>query len=195
MQYPHVFAHPTRVKLLLAGPDIKRHGDERVFTPRLRSACFRGSLGAALDAHRCDPATAVLVGFNTGSGSGIADVMASWAHDLRAVVAAGYLAIFTCVNDYSDMVGEKLLHSVLGSRVLLPFRRNPFYAVSVWMNPTVAPGQAHPHWSRGNHAVYAVRGLDRARSGEGGESAEAFEARIAELAERLIREQKVTHAP
>jgi hypothetical protein len=43
-------------------------------------------------------------------------------------VRRGFVALFTCANDYSDLRGELLVHQLLASNVVLPPRRNPFKA-------------------------------------------------------------------
>jgi hypothetical protein len=159
----------TSIKLLFAGREVLRHGEERQLHPRLRSACFRGDLADALSAHGCAAASTVLVGFNTGCGSGIESVMVGWAPDLVRVLEAGYLAIFTCANDYSDLQGELRLFDLLGAAHVMEPTRNAFPCAVVSLGEEIERGKLR-EWSRGNSFMYAVKGLhkasvDRARAG------------------------------
>ncbi|KAG8471158.1 hypothetical protein KFE25_009579 [Diacronema lutheri] len=198
IRYPRVFPPPLRLKLLLAGREVRRHGEERVWSPRVRSACFCGGVSDALAAHGCEPATAVLVGYNTGCGSGIEDVMVGWAPDLRAALLRGFLGFFTCANDYSDLRGELALHELLGANVVLPASRSAFPAMVVTREParTGADGREAVHWSRSSSFLYAVRGLTPAGAARAhAESASALQERVRALAQELRESEEVSPVP
>lgn len=197
LHYPRVFPAPLRLKLLLAGHEISRHGDERIWTPRLRSACFRGSVGNALRAHKCEPGSAILVGYNTGCGSGIDSVMAGWALDLHAALDTGYLAFFTCANDYADLKGELALHVALKSREALQSRKNPFPGMVIVNGPVASrdkDGNEVMHWYRANDSLYAVRGLHPTRTATGRSPQELLED-VKKVARWLRKTEEISPRP
>mmetsp|Transcript_13282 Transcript_13282/g.31192 ORF Transcript_13282/g.31192 Transcript_13282/m.31192 type:complete len:131 (-) Transcript_13282:241-633(-) len=130
--------------------------------------------------------------------------MAGWAPDLSAALQRGYLAFFSCANDYSDLRGEVAMHELLGSRRVLPPRKNPFHAMSIVTEPipdgaTVRSGE----WCRANFFIYAVRGLERRQDlGDGASSppgdtdgSKSLQAHARELARFLKQTQQPSPVP
>lgn len=121
-----------------------------------RAAVFRGTWHDYHDVEAPAPAGTVLVGMNTGFGSGNPKLMAEWIGDVLDLVSFGAPAAFTCANDHSDVRGElAVLRQIAGARVAVPPSRNPFAAAS-----TFVAGDGDSAYSCANAFVYAVNGFE-----------------------------------
>lgn len=130
------------------------HSTRRLASPS-RAAVFRGTWRDYRDAEAPTPAGTVLVGMNTGFGSGNPKLMAEWVGDVLDLVAFGAPAAFTCANDHTDVRGElAVLRQIAGARVVAPPARNPFAAAS-----TFVAGAGDSQYSCANAFVYAVHGF------------------------------------
>ena len=159
------------VELVFVGPEIAPSAHGRASAHgRLRSRCFHGTLGELFrhePAH--DPSSTVVVGFNTGMGNASAGMakggfalMQSWLPDLIAILRGGFVSVFTCANDYSDLRGEIAIWTeLLQAEVVLPPRRSPFKAATVVREsdqPVSPPaGGRRPARSRTYHIWHAHR--------------------------------------
>ena len=124
--------------------------------PRL--ALLRGTLGSLLTAEPTLAASSIVVGFNTGMGSGLEALMRSWLPDLLLLLRLGLPSVFTCANDYSDLRGElTVFKNLLGANVALRPQRNPFKAATIVREPGAEPG-APGEWSCSSIYLYAVHG-------------------------------------
>jgi len=148
------------LELFFVGPEIDEnlHRKEAKLGPGVVANRFRGTLGALLasDPSICRDDT-LIVGFNTGMGSGLWPLMRSWLPDLLAILRGGFIALFTCANDFSDLRGETLVWELLGARMLMAPQRNPFKAATIVHEPP-ASVLAHPEWSCSSCFVYAICG-------------------------------------
>jgi hypothetical protein len=156
-ELPH-FLPNTKLHLVFVGPEVDQAFHERTIDRgRLSARCFRGTLGELLTAEPyLSRDNALVVGFNTGMGSGLFPLMKSWLPDLLVLLRGGFVAIFSCANDYSDLRGElKVFHTMLRANVVLPPRRNPFKAATVVRESEAALCE----WSCSSCYLYAVQGL------------------------------------
>jgi hypothetical protein len=123
-----------------------------LFTKDCKGATGAGSAGTAAG----QGASTIIVGFNTGAGSGVAKLMQSWSLDLVAVIKSGLPAVFTCANDYSDLAGETvIMKHVLGAKFLLEGTPSPFKAVTVLKTED---GDSDNSWSCSSCFTYCVQG-------------------------------------
>lgn len=102
--------------------------------------------------------TVVMI-FNSGMASGDALLQASWSADVATLLDRNLLTIFSCANDYADLMGETKVMAKLKAHWLLSPRKCPFAAPSVF-HP---PGD-RSCWSQANIYVYAVQGRDSGSS-------------------------------
>jgi len=154
----------TRLELVFCGPEIAhsahghttRHG-------ALTARCFHGTLGALLRAEPYHTAEdTMVVGFNTGMGNtspGMAKggfgLMQSWLPDLIDLLRVGFVAIFTCANDYSDLRGELAIFAqLLKAELILPPQKSPFKAATVVRESE----DERCEWSCSSCYLYAVCG-------------------------------------
>lgn len=148
--------------LVFVGPEIDSalHGQEVEIGTGVIANRFRGTLGELLASDPAiNSANTLLVGFNTGMGSGLWPLMRSWLPDLLAILRGGFVALFTCANDYSDLRGETLVWELLHARSLVAPQRNPFKAATIVHEPK-ADASADPEWSCSSCFLYAVCGRD-----------------------------------
>jgi len=146
--------------LYFVGPEISadRHRvvDERSAT--LRATSYKGTVGQLLEEEsHLTPANSVVVGFNTGMGSGLWPLMKSWLPDLLLLVRSRFVAIFTCANDWSDLRGEVEVFKTLHAHFALKPQRNPFKAATIVHEPGDGP---RSEWSCSSCFVYAVHGCE-----------------------------------
>eukprot|EP00962_Isochrysis_galbana_P023298 scaffold7011_cov112-Isochrysis_galbana.AAC.28 len=148
---------------------------------------FRGTLGEFLASEpTIHSENTLIVGFNTGMGSGLWPLMRSWLTDLLAILRGGFIALFTCANDFSDLRGETLVWELLHARFLISPQRNPFKAATIVHEPR-ADASADPEWSCSSCFLYAVCGRDEgapplpAPGGEG-----QLERKMLKLANHLV---------
>ena len=134
----------AKLELVFVGPEIAAHdhGKRTEHGPnnRLTARCFHGTLGDLLRAEKHHNAEqTIVVGFNTGFGNasdGMAKggfaLMTGWLPDLLAMLRKGFVCVFTCANDYSDLRGELVIwKNLLHASVILPPAKNPFKAATV----------------------------------------------------------------
>lgn len=166
------FLPGTSLELVFVGPEIAaaRHKQTVKRGPRLTARSFRGTLGQLLAAEpeRYTPSDTLVVGFNTGMGSGLYALMRSWLPDLLALLRRGFVGIFSCANDYSDLKGEvSVFVQLLHAKLVLAPRPNPFKAATVVRendgDDATGDGdeRAPPkgeEWSCSSCYVYAVQG-------------------------------------
>ena len=188
------FLPGTQLELVFVGPEVDAAYHERqTERGQLSARCFKGTLGQLLDAEpRHTPDTTLVVGFNTGMGSGLYPLMSSWLPDLLAILRHGFVAIFSCANDYSDLKGELLVfHELLRANVVLPPRRNPFKAATVVREDE----RERCEWSCSSSFFYAVQGRTEGApplppAGDG-----ALEDALRKLAKKHKRTQTPTEVP
>lgn len=188
----------TQLELLFVGPEVEPcyHGTtvrRDSWRGQLVARCFRGTLGDLLRAeprHTAD--SALLVGFNTGMGSGLYPLMRSWLPDLLDLLRAGFVAVFTCANDYSDLKGELLVFSeLLGAALVLPPRQNPFKAATVVREDQ----RDRCEWSCSSSFMYAVRGRVEGAQPLPPPGDAALEKALRELAKKHKRTQVPSTVP
>jgi|MDTD01.2.fsa_nt_gb hypothetical protein len=151
---------PAARRLVFVGPEIAAAHHERsaAHGGGLASRCFRGTLGSLLTAEPTLAASSIVVGFNTGMGSGLEALMRSWLPDLLLLLRLSLPSVFTCANDYSDLRGElTVFKNLLGANVALRPQRNPFKAATIVREPGAEPG-APGEWSCSSIYLYAVHG-------------------------------------
>eukprot|EP00192_Tetraselmis_astigmatica_P012970 CAMPEP_0117654876 /NCGR_PEP_ID=MMETSP0804-20121206/3981_1 /TAXON_ID=1074897 /ORGANISM="Tetraselmis astigmatica, Strain CCMP880" /LENGTH=407 /DNA_ID=CAMNT_0005461193 /DNA_START=21 /DNA_END=1244 /DNA_ORIENTATION=- len=152
----HTFPGST-IELWLVGPEVSaaKHDKSEKVADNMIVHCLRGTTGKFLDV--CEGKQPIIVGFNTGFGSGDEALKISWTVDLKRILQLGLLAIFTCANDHSDLKFERQLleQSLKAAYVLYP-RRSPFSAVTT----THAPGRQKDTWACANSFVYAIKGTN-----------------------------------
>lgn len=155
------FLPSTRLKVVFVGPEIDRARDGKTSkVGLLEFRAFRGTLGELLRREpRHSHENAIVAGFNTGMGSGLWPLMKSWLPDLIALLRGGFVAVFTCANDFSDLRGEQLVFKMLGARTVLAPHANPFKAASIVHEPG-EPGAKQLEWSCSSSFVYAVQGRE-----------------------------------
>eukprot|EP00873_Tetraselmis_striata_P002001 jgi/Tetstr1/422265/TSEL_013110.t1 len=145
----------SQVDLWLVGPEISKVGSgksERVL-PNMTVSRLRGTTAAFLDKFQGE--NPLIVGFNTGFGSGDAALRHSWKGDLRRILQLNLLSIFTCANDYHDLKCEReIWEKELRAQYVMYPRKNPFAAVTT----THLPGRQQDTWASANSFVYAVQG-------------------------------------
>jgi len=138
------------------------------------------------------PDNTLVVGFNTGMGSGLYPLMSSWLPDLLALLRHGFVAVFSCANDYSDLTGELMVfHELLGANVILPPRRNPFKAATVVREDA----REQCEWSCSSSFLYAVQGRAEGASPLPPAGDEALESALKKLAKRHKRTQVPSSVP
>jgi hypothetical protein len=177
----------SEINLWLVGPEVTKEGAKgppkrlpvhaKGGTPVV-ARCYRGTLREFMSAEPAlftrdcrgsaspegSGANTIIVGFNTGSGSGVAKLMQSWSLDLVAVVNSGLPAIFTCANDYSDLAGETvIMKNILGAKFLLEGTPSPFKAVTV-LKTEEGKADSDGSWSCSSCFAYCVQGQRDATS-------------------------------
>jgi hypothetical protein len=151
------------LELVFIGPEIDSalHGKEAEVGTGVVATRFRGTLGEFLVSEpTIHSENAIIVGFNTGMGSGLWPLMLSWLPDLLAILRGGFIALFTCANDFSDLRGESLVWELLHARSLIAPQRNPFKAATIVHEPP-PEASGHPEWSCSSCFLYAVCGRDQ----------------------------------
>mmetsp|Transcript_41437 Transcript_41437/g.66647 ORF Transcript_41437/g.66647 Transcript_41437/m.66647 type:complete len:387 (+) Transcript_41437:89-1249(+) len=107
------------------------------------------------------PENTLIVGFNTGYGNFVESkdkrLLEEWMADLRYLSDKKFRCLFTCANDYADLVGEfKVQALVLGANFdMLPFP-NPFESATHLSDPESTPQT--PKWARANSFMYMICG-------------------------------------
>eukprot|EP00466_Bigelowiella_natans_P002105 jgi/Bigna1/80257/fgenesh1_pg.69_\ len=102
------------------------------------------------------PENTLIVGFNTGYGNFVESkdkrLLEEWMADLRYLSDKKFRCLFTCANDYADLVGEfKVQALVLGANFdMLPFP-NPFESATHLSDPESTPQT--PKWARANSFI------------------------------------------
>lgn len=200
LELAHLLPEVAHVELILVGPEVSAAGAAagvRELGARVSARCHRGRLGDVLAS--CSPADTVVFGCNTGCGSGIGELMWSWTPELLRIAAEGFLAVFTCANDYSDLRGEVNLLKLLKCRTVLPPLKNPFEAATVVKEPGETrdeDGDLRVEWSRSSAYVYAVRGLEHVAAARVAASDPAkLEQAVLALAAKLRQTQVVSKVP
>ena len=100
------YYHPavSQWKLYFTGPEIStaRHSTTVRLSPSMEAEYYRGTVGELMTEHYGEftSENTVIVGFNTGFGSGYLPLMSSWVHDLVTVLNLRLPTFFTCANDY-----------------------------------------------------------------------------------------------
>lgn len=150
-------------ELVFIGPEIAAqhhaHSCHRNVQPHwcITTRNFRGTLGAFLAAEpQHTPEQTIVAGFNGGFGSGLFKLMESWLPDLLELLRRGFLGVFSCANDYSDLRGEHALFTeLLHAKLVLQPYANPFKAATVVKEPGEAPVC---EWACSSAYAYAVQG-------------------------------------
>ncbi|KAL1521167.1 hypothetical protein AB1Y20_022720 [Prymnesium parvum] len=184
-------ALPPHASLVLSfvGPEIEASYPPRpLVAGRLSARAYRGTLGELLRAEpHLTAANTLLVGFNTGMGSGLFPLMRSWLPDLLLVLSRRIVALFTCANDYSDLAGELLVwRTLLRARLALPPVENPFRAATVVREDS----RAACEWSCSSCYYYAVCGAE-----EGARLPPAVDAKLEAALRQLAKKHKRTQVP
>ena len=69
------------------------------------------------------------------------DLLKSWFPDLQFLTGTSLPLLFTCANDYADLLGETaIMRHVLGARFILAPQENPFSFASTMVPPQSATG-------------------------------------------------------
>ena len=64
------------------------------------------------------------------------DLLKSWFPDLQFLTATSLPLLFTCANDYADLLGETvIMRHILGARFVLLPQENPFSFASTMVPP------------------------------------------------------------
>jgi len=188
------FLPGTAVELVFVGPEIEpAYAGQRIERGRLVGRCFRGTLGQLLQAEpHHTPDSTLVVGFNTGMGSGLYPLMSSWLPDLLALLRHGFVAVFSCANDYSDLKGELMVfHELLRANVIVPPRLNPFKAATVVREDD----REQCEWSCSSSFLYVVRGRTDGALPLPPPGDEALENALRKLAKKHKRTQVPSQVP
>uniref|UniRef100_A0A061SFL9 Mitochondrial splicing suppressor protein 51 n=1 Tax=Tetraselmis sp. GSL018 TaxID=582737 RepID=A0A061SFL9_9CHLO len=159
----------SRVELWLVGPEVSADSPMRPQgeSSGMAAGCMRGTTGDFLK--KMEGRSPILVGFNTGLGSGDGPLRSSWLGDLRMVLERNLLMVLTCANDHTDLRAEReVIEKDLGAHYALFPRRSPFNAVTT----THLPGRQDDTWACANSIVYAIQGYEAGKAlppGGGGE--------------------------
>lgn len=146
---------------MLVGPELQAKRQSRLRTKqlhggrgRLTKSLFRGTLQSYLSAEhdRIDVDTTVVVGYNTGLGSGSMPLMVSWLPGLAQLATMGLLGVFTCASENGDAPGEMaVMTHIVGANFVLPMSKSPFHAASTFHSA----GARDTDYSCANCTVYA----------------------------------------
>jgi hypothetical protein len=192
------------IELVFLGPEIAttRHGRSTRHSKRLLSRCFHGTLGDLLRAetHHSREST-IVVGFNTGFGNASAGMakggfalMQSWLPDLLALLAHGFVSIFSCANDYSDLRGELAIwKTLLGADFVLAPQKSPFKAATVVRESD----DERCEWSCSSCYFYAIcgRAEDAAPLPANDAGKRSLVEKLIKLGKQLARTQTVSPVP
>ena len=215
--YWHELVHflpGVHIELVFVGPEIDhaRHGRTTKHHACLSSRCFHGTLGELLRKEpRYTADDTIVVGFNPGFGNASAGMarggfalMQSWLPDLCALLENGFVGIFTCANDYSDLRGElAIFRQLLKAEFVLPPQKNPFKAATVVRESDDDACE----WSCSSCYVYAVcnrvdgaaplpPGSKAATAHvSGGRAMDELRETLKKLAKQLARTQTVSKVP
>ena len=126
----------------------------------MTSSVFKGTLrqwmGSECAAHVKEKRQLVVIGYNTGLGSGELSLMASWLPDLIALIKAGLPAAFTCANEAADLFGEtRVMGKLLKARFVVEPYKNKWHAVTTYR---CEGEQGEKEYTCANSFVYAVCG-------------------------------------
>lgn len=129
-------------------------------TTNMTSSVFKGTLrqwmGSECAAHVKEKRQLVVIGYNTGLGSGELSLMASWLPDLIALIKAGLPAAFTCANEAADLFGEtRVMGKLLKARFVVEPYKNKWHAVTTYR---CEGEQGEKEYTCANSFVYAVCG-------------------------------------
>eukprot|EP01024_Parvocaulis_polyphysoides_P035063 TRINITY_DN31054_c0_g1_i2.p1 TRINITY_DN31054_c0_g1~~TRINITY_DN31054_c0_g1_i2.p1 ORF type:complete len:302 (-),score=47.93 TRINITY_DN31054_c0_g1_i2:43-834(-) len=151
------FLPQSNIELVFVGPEISKEKHKKSFqnSPKLKAFFFKGSFGQYLNYEKSLIVDdTILVGFNTGFGSGDENLRKSFSSDLQIILKRKFLMVFTCSNDHSDLNGEEGVINQIGGKFVLYPRKSPFAAVTV----THVEGQKDSTWSSANSFVYCLQG-------------------------------------
>lgn len=128
----YIFRNIRLIHLYLVGPEMTATTDRPIQrTPNLVSRTFRGT---AIDFFRANTSllgseNTVVIGVNCGFGnwenpvSVRYNLLFQWLPDLYFLTATQMPLLFTCANDYADLVGEvSVMQNIMGSYFLHPPR-------------------------------------------------------------------------
>ena len=101
---------------------------------------FRGNLSLL-------KSTCVVVGLNCGFGNfenplpRRYDLLLEWLSDLYFLTGTKLPLIFTCANDYADLLGEnQIMQKILGCKYILQPTENPYGFASTFISDVAPPG-------------------------------------------------------
>lgn len=112
----------------------------------------------------------IVVGLNCGFGNyenPLArryNLLLQWLSDLYFLSGTNLPVVFTCANDYADLVGEvSVMNKILGSYFVCLPAENPFSFASTMVPPAAEGVSVEEAYARGNSFYYAIQGSDKAR--------------------------------
>lgn len=121
----YIFPNIRSLKLYLVGPEMAATTSTPTnIGPNLEAYIFRGT---SIDFFRANPALigsthAVVIGLNCGFGNWENpmprryNLLFQWIRDLYFVTATKLPLLFTCANDYADLVGEvSVMQNIMGA--------------------------------------------------------------------------------
>jgi hypothetical protein len=176
------FPNTNVVNLWLCGPEISET-KENLKTNNLHSKINNNKLkrsmkynlykGTAMEFFRSYScylnSTSIIIGLNCGFGNfenpmpKKYDLLMSWLPDLYFLTGLKIPIIFTCANDYADLLGEvSIMIKILGANFISLPMENQFGFASTMIPPVTSdssPSDAG-EYSRGNSFFYAVQGND-----------------------------------
>ena len=165
-----------KINLWMVGPEMSNKVSKVSSQTMLVINYFRGKV---TDFFRCHPdllsKNTIIYGFNCGFGNFETpgtkkyELLLSWLPDLYFLTGTKMPIIFTCANDYADLIGEcAIMQQLLGAIFIAPPAENPFGYASTFISPHTntrndvnTESSSSSSYSRGNSYWYAVQGHNR----------------------------------
>jgi len=96
----------------------------------------------------------IIIGLNTGFGSGYLKLTQSWIPDLTKLIKFGYYSIFSFTNDYEDMIGETtILEEFFKAKFIYTINDNSFKCMTTYQKEN-----NKEIYSCGNYGIYSIHG-------------------------------------
>lgn len=176
------------IEVWFVGPEMTRSQSPSCTDKASERISFHLYKGTVIDFVRQHPnsistnlvdQTSIFVGLNCGFGNwdpavdvlNRFNLLMSWLNDLYFLTGTKIPLLFTCANDYADVVGETLVMSkILGAKyILIPCENRFSYASTLVQNlpkdntKQSAVEATADNYSRGNSFIYAVQSHDPRR--------------------------------
>ena len=183
--FPMAIKH---IEVWLVGPEMTKTQSPTCTHKSNHRISFHLYKGTAIDYVREHPSsinhnltnqTSVFIGLNCGFGNWDRNVdvrnrfnlLLAWMNDLYFLTGTKMPLLFTCANDYEDVVGETLVMSkILGAKyILIPVENKFSYASTLVQNlpknntKEAAREATSDNYSMGNSFMYAVQSYDPKR--------------------------------